>query len=64
MKHHLVSSGHIESIAHKGDVMHVKFKGGNTYEYKGVSEMQFNQLKSAPSTGKHLAGMGVKGAKL
>ena len=53
-----------ESIAHKGDVMHIKFHGGRTYEYKGVSAKDFEALKGAKSFGKHLNGMKITGKNI
>lgn len=64
MKHHEVKSAMIESIAHKGTTLHVKFKGGATYEYQDVTPEKFQSPKSAASVGKHLNGMGIKGVKL
>jgi hypothetical protein len=64
MEHHPVTSSHIESIAHKGDVMHVKYKSGITYEFKGVTEKQYHEFKKAESHGKHLTGMGIKGTRI
>lgn len=62
MKHYNVKSSNVKSIAHKGDVMHVTYKGsGKTYEFTGISSDQFNALKNAKSIGKHLNGMGIKG---
>lgn len=64
MKHHEINSSMAASIAHKGDTLHVTFKGGKTYEYKGVTAKQFEDLKSADSFGKHLNGMNIKGSLL
>jgi len=64
MQHHEVKSSMIESIAHKGTTLHVKFKGGATYEYQNVKPEQFQMLKNAPSVGQHLNKMGIKGVKL
>jgi hypothetical protein len=54
----------IESIAHKGTTLHVKYKGGATYEYQNVTADQFHTLKHAESVGRHLNGMKIKGVKL
>ena len=64
MKHHKVESSNIESVAHKGTVLHVKFKHGGTYEYLDVSPEKFEALKGAESVGKHLNQMGIKGKKV
>ncbi len=64
MIHHHVTSSNIESVAHKGTVLHVKFKHGGTYEYLDVSQEQFLGLKHAESVGKHLNSMGLKGKKV
>ncbi len=61
MKHEAVKSSMAVSLAHKGDVLHVKFKSGKVYEYKGVSSAQFHALKNAESIGKHLNSIGIKG---
>jgi hypothetical protein len=64
MKHQAVKSGHIESVAHKGTVLHVKFRRGDVYEYLNVTEEQFNELMGAESVGKHLNALGLKGRKV
>lgn len=64
MKHHAVNSSMIESIAHNGTTLHVKFKGGATYEYQNVTPEKFQMLKAAPSIGQHLNKMGIKGVRL
>lgn len=64
MQHHGVKSSMVSSIAHKGDVLHVTFKGGKTYEYQGVSASQFHALQNADSIGRHLNAMKIKGSLL
>lgn len=64
MKHHSVTSSNVCSIAHKGTVLHVKFRHGGIYEYLNVSQEQFEELKGAESVGKHLNSMGLKGRKV
>jgi hypothetical protein len=64
MQMHPVKSSHIEAVGHEGEVMHVRFKGGRTYSYDGVTPEGFRKLKEAPSVGKHLQKMNVKGNKL
>jgi hypothetical protein len=59
-----VNSSNISSVAHEGDKMRVTFKHGGTYEYSGVDKDMFNDLLAAPSIGKFLSGMGIKGIKL
>ncbi len=64
MKHCEVKSSMAASIAHKGDVLHVRFKNGKTYEYKGVSAAQFETMQKSDSFGKCLNGMQIKGSLL
>ncbi len=64
MKMHDVKSSHIEAIGHEGETLHVRFKGGVTYSYPGVTAERFKKLMGAKSIGNHLRGMGVKGEKL
>lgn len=55
MEHKPVNSSNIESMAHDpvAQVLEVKFKGGNTYRYKGVSADAHDSLMNAESIGKH-----------
>ena len=64
MDHVSVNSSNISSVGHEGDTLQVTFKHGGTYEYSGVSKDAFNKLVNAPSVGKHLNAMGIKGVKL
>ena len=59
-----VDSSNVEAIGHEGDVMHVEFKHGGTYEYKGVTAAGVAKLKGVHSIGVHLRKMDVKGVKL
>jgi KTSC domain len=63
MQHHPVKSSMVESLAHKGTTMHVKFKSGGVYEYTDVSPDTFATIKNAPSVGKRLNELGMKGVK-
>ena len=65
MNHVKVKSSNIESIAHDGaETMHVTFKGGATYEYKGVTVEGHTKLMNAASPNGHLRSMNVKGTKI
>ncbi|MGA2160333.1 MAG: KTSC domain-containing protein [Dehalococcoidia bacterium] len=64
MEHISVNSSNILSVGHEGNTLQVTFKDGRTYEYSGVSKDAFNKLINAPSVGKHLYAMGIKGVKL
>jgi hypothetical protein len=60
-----VESSNIESIGYDAETetMHVKFNSG-LYEYQGVSERAYLALMSAPSKGRHLRSMGIKGERI
>lgn len=47
-----VPSSNIEAVGHVGTKLRVRFKGGATYEYAGVSEDLFAELVTAESVGK------------
>lgn len=64
MKHEPVKSSMIESLAHEGTTLHVKFKGGAVYEYQGVTPGQFHALKNSASVGKHLNSMNITGRRI
>lgn len=50
---HAVDSSQIDAIGHNGEsTMHVKFKGGTTYEYQNVDVDRYNAIKGADSVGK------------
>ena len=56
-----VESSNIAQVAHRGDALFVKFKGGNAvYEYKGVPASVHAEMMKAESIGKHF-GAHVKG---
>jgi len=59
-----VTSSNIVAIGHDGDEMHVTFKSGGTYVFKGVNQKDAEGLMSAKSIGRHFAGMKIKGTKL
>lgn len=50
-----VKSSQVESCAHHGDTLTVKFKNGGTYSYHGVSADTFAALNKAESFGSHFA---------
>lgn len=52
-----VKSSNIDGIGHDGTTLAVKFKGGGTYHYYGVSKEQFDGLSKAESIGKAMAGI-------
>lgn len=64
MKHEPVKSSMIESLAHEGTTLQVKFKGGATYECQGVTPEQFHTLKHSASVGKHLNSMKITGRRI
>jgi hypothetical protein len=51
-----VSSSNIESIGYddKNELVFVRFLNSSLYIYKGVSLIEFENLKNAPSLGSHL----------
>jgi hypothetical protein len=51
-----VTSSNVESIGYDGSTqtLRVKFLGGSTYDYKNVSSVEFEQLKTAQSVGSYL----------
>ena len=56
-----VNSSNIAKVAHQGDSLFVRFKGGNgVYEYKGVPASVHADMLKSESIGKHF-GMHVKG---
>lgn len=63
MQMHCCDSSSVEEIGHKNGVLRVKYKSGGTYDFHGVSEAQFHELKGAKSVGKHLHGMGLSAGK-
>lgn len=48
-----VESSQIAAVGHAGDVLAVRFKGGQLYHYTGVSAEQHQALVGAESIGKH-----------
>jgi hypothetical protein len=64
MKHTMVKSSNVKSIAYENGVMHVVYSSGDAYEFKGVSEEDHKKLMAAKSIGSHLHKMGIKGTKL
>ena len=66
MKHsHDVESSNIQHLDHDGvATMHVTFKHGGKYSYSPVPFDAFTELLNAPSIGKHLNGMGIRGVKI
>ena len=63
MQHHPVKSSMVASLAHKGTTMHVTFTSGGTYEYQDISPEMFSSIKNAPSVGKRLNELRMKGVK-
>ena len=53
MNHIPVESSNIESIAHDGTTLEVKFKNGGIYSYANVPLEKFEALKNAESIGLH-----------
>lgn len=51
-----VSSSSIAAIGYDADnqMVYVQFLNGTTYAYKGVPEIEFENLKTAPSIGAYL----------
>lgn len=50
-----VDSSNIEAVGYdpESQVMHVKFRSGDTYQYSGVPADEHQALMSAPSIGGH-----------
>jgi len=53
---HQVSSSTVEAVGYDYDneIVYVRFLNGSVYIYKGVSEFEFENLKTAPSVGSYL----------
>jgi hypothetical protein len=53
---HAVSSSNISSVGYDAEnqTVYVQFLDGSTYAYKGVSEHEFENLRTAPSVGSYL----------
>lgn len=53
-----VASSNIAAIGHDAETseLHVKFKNGGVYAYRGISAAQHAELMAAPSIGAHLHG--------
>ena len=51
MDYRSVESSNIEALAHTGDTLGVKFKGGTEYHYHGVSSDLFQEIIDAASIG-------------
>lgn len=51
MKMQPVTSSQIAAIGQEGNVLHVRFKNGVTYEYENVTPELFQTLLDAPSVG-------------
>jgi hypothetical protein len=51
-----VSSSTVAEVGYENvnQIVYVRFTNGNTYVYKGVSEIEFENLKNAPSIGSYL----------
>ncbi len=52
-----VSSSNIEAIGYNEDTetLRIWFLNGTTYDYSGVSSMEYEALRDAPSVGSYLA---------
>jgi hypothetical protein len=50
-----ISSSHLKSCGYDPDesALHILFKNGATYKYKGVSSRQFDALMASKSKGEH-----------
>jgi hypothetical protein len=46
-----VTSANVEAIGWRGDVLHVKYKGGRTYMYQGVPESLYKRALASESVG-------------
>jgi hypothetical protein len=51
MNHVPLSSTHLESIAHDGKTLEVRFKNGQIYSYSNVPREIFQSLLASPSPG-------------
>jgi hypothetical protein len=48
-----VKSSNIEAVGFKDGVLSVRFKGGNVYDYPGVTAEQHHKFVNAESVGSH-----------
>ena len=55
MDHIEVNSSVIKSVAHDAErkLLEIKFHTGKVYQYKGVTEREFNNFLTAPSIGQY-----------
>lgn len=49
-----VTSSNVEAIGWRGDVLHVRYKGGKTYMYQGVPESLYKRALVSESLGAFL----------
>ena len=51
-----VSSSNVEAVGYDEDsqILRVWFLNGSVYDYKGVSQLEFEGLRDAPSVGSYL----------
>lgn len=52
MQMHEVKSSNIAAIGHDLDIMTVQFHNGGIYEFKNVTEDEFEEILFAPSVGR------------
>jgi hypothetical protein len=59
-----VTSSSVEAIAHSGDTLYVRFKGGREYAYDGVDHAEFMALKESASIGREVHRLGRGGREI
>lgn len=65
IKMHPVESSNVSAIGHHhGDILRVRFKSGQMYDYIGVTEPMFDKIIEAESVGKAINGLGIKGNRV
>lgn len=61
----VIDSKSIEAVGHDGQHLHITYRGGRGYIYKGVSPETYDDLLKAPSKGTflnaHIRKQGLKG---
>lgn len=64
MEHVSVNSSNISSVGHEGDTMEVLYKHGTPYRFSPIDKDTFNDILNAPSVGKAIHALGIKGIKI
>lgn len=51
MEWHPVSSSMLDAVAHDGNTLYARYKGGKVYSHPNVPETKFQALLKSPSKG-------------